>query len=142
MSMDDQQLNEWIIDQLSGGRDPDDLIPAVCEVTGKSWKEASALVYATQDHRGDEILRRQSPLLTMVAFFTFLSGVAFLGYAAFILLNLLGWVPSEWVVEDESANIPRNFFSMIVMGAGMVMGSLLGLRDVWAAFLFPNRPTD
>lgn len=142
MSMDPRELDEWIIAQLSSGRDPKDLIPAVCEVTGKSWKAASALVHEMQHRHGDEILRRQSPLLTLVAWFTFMGGVACLGYAALLLLNLLGWAPAEWVVEGGSADILRRLFSLIVMGAGMVMGSLLGMQEVWAAFLFPNRPTD
>ncbi len=72
----DLELKEWIVNQLSSGRDPDDLILSICEVTGKPWKEAAALVQATQEHRSDEIVRRQSPILTVMAFSTFLGALS------------------------------------------------------------------
>lgn len=142
MSTNARELNEWILEQLSGGRDPDDLIPAICEATGKSWKEASALVYGIQQHRGDEILRRQSPLLVILAFFSFLGGTACLGYAAYLLVNLMGLPSFGPSLDSESTYILRRFIELTVTGAGLLMGSLLGMRDVWAAFLFPNQPTD
>jgi hypothetical protein len=140
----DLELKEWIVNQLSSGRDPDDLILSICEITGKPWKEAAALVQATQEHRSDEIVRRQSPILTVMAFSTFLGGVIILGYVAYALVGLLAWYQAGSPPADAPSfanDSARIFLRYLPVGLGMVVGSLLGMRDVWSAFLFPNRST-
>lgn len=141
----DIELKEWIVGQLSRGRHPDDLVPAICETTGKSWKDAEALVNGVQLNSEDEITRKQSPLLTVMAFFTFAGGVILLGYVVYASVSLLAWHQAGSPAADAPSfayDSGRIFLKYLPVGLAMVMGSLLGMRQVWSAFLFPNRNRD
>jgi hypothetical protein len=141
----DLELKEWIVEQLSHGRNPDDLVPVICETTGKPWKEAASLVADIQLYNEDEITRKQSPLLIVMAFSSFLGGMIMLGYVAYATVGLLTWQQAGSPPADApsfASDTPRMFLKYLPVGLTMIVGSLLGMRQVWSAFLFPNRNRD
>jgi hypothetical protein len=163
--MDDNEITESIVRDLGKFDDPEDLILELCQKTGRSWPEVETLVRQVQSTRRGEIAARQFPLLFVLAFGIFAAGLALVIFAGVSLLNggldrltsargqidfdqaLLrsfreGLAPfGELAVEMLKTvyTLGINPFSLGFLGVAMILGSLFGMRDTWAAILDPNR---
>lgn len=60
-NMDNQELNLYIIENLSKAQDPNDLILEICNRTGMNWPKAQALVEEVRSEHSGTIARKQAP---------------------------------------------------------------------------------
>jgi hypothetical protein len=89
-----------------------------------------------------EITRRQSPLLAIIALVTFAAGVGISIYSTYFLVLVIQEYSKAPVsplgIPDALQAIMAVAYTSIgglVFGLAMVLGSLLGMRRVWAAIL-------
>ncbi len=144
--MEQDEQTTYIIHHLSEGDAPQDLVFDLCQKYNLSWPEAEALVQRVQTDGAGEIARKQFPLLIVLALAIFVAGLALIGYS----LYQLGFPLIQGSLTNgtpvDAANLSLYVLDVIigsrgmvivafVVGFGMVMGSLLGMRDVWIKIL-------
>jgi len=142
IGMDMPDLIDHIVDRLSEAANPEDIILDICDKTDLSWPEAEALVKQVQAEHEQEVIKRQSPLLTLVALSIFVGGVGLLAYSIYILFLTTSAYASmalnPWDLPDI-LNFVFNYaaftLSLILLAIGMILGSLLGMRQVWMDIL-------
>jgi hypothetical protein len=115
---------------------------SICEQTGKKWEEVESLLECVRAEHEQEITRRQSPLLSMIALVTFIAGVGISIYSAYFLVMVIqgycNMPVSPLGIPDLFQAIFTTAYTSIgglVLGLGMMLGSILGMRQVWAAIL-------
>ena len=143
--MDDQELTQFIIENLSKAKDPNDLILDICNRKGMNWPQAQALVEKVRSENSSTITRKQIPFLATIAFITFFGGLGIIGYEGLTFVRItdeflqLGQDPLNvlGLVVFAASNTP-GFLGMASLGLVMVLGSLIGMRDVWKSILFPD----
>jgi hypothetical protein len=137
--MADDDLDEWIWRQLAAGTPEQDIILRVSTKTGAFWTDAEERVRRVKDANHGRIGRQQAGWKAALAFFLFLSGAAFLAAAA---------VPFLWFFTGEKA-VPFNAPNLLIVlgqgiyyvvslsftGLGMMVGSLIGMRQIWVDIL-------
>ena len=164
--MHDDELATLIVHRLSKADRPDDIIQEVCQKTGYSWSEAEELVRHIQEKNEGKITKEQLPLLIGVALFTFAAGLVLTGYGVvsivtFATANKGDLGPRDITsyimpVIEKSAdpisalrpaifpyfNLILGFIlspvSALLFGFAMILGSLIGMREVWSNILFRN----
>ncbi len=146
-NMDNKELTPYILKRLNDADDQNDIIYDTCEKSGLAWPEAEALVRGIQEEHSDDITIHQAPLLTAIAFVTFVCGLALLAYGiypfVFAAISLIqhGNIESLlhlqefFYVVNLMVRTGINPFIAIFLGAAMVLGSQLGMQDVWASLL-------
>ena len=151
-NMDNDEVSVHIINALSKGEDPDDIILTLCENNNLPWQEAEILVKNVQIENEQVIAKKQFPLLFSLALAIFIGGIVAVGYGGFIFF-------SEVKLIQPALNNPNQVFnqfdvftnlyyglrmilsaggtpiSIIIFGIGMILGSLLGMREVWSDIL-------
>lgn len=137
-----EELKQQIIARLEDSHNINDIILDLCESQGLEWKEAEAIVNSIHAENADDITLTQSPILVLIALASFLGG---LGAIAFAAVNLAGiWI----MIYENQADFDRmrffsgifylavngiEYFGLVVLGIGMIIGSLRGMSEVWSA---------
>jgi hypothetical protein len=162
--MDNDELTAYIVHHLSEGDDPEDIILEVCQKTGYSWSEAEELVRLVREKNEVKIAKEQLPLLTGVAFFTFAAGLVLTGYGVYAIVTSMAANKGDWGPRDITSyimpmiekgtdpvsalrpaiypyfNLFLNFMvspvSAIFFGILMILGSLIGMREVWSSIFY------
>ncbi len=145
--MNNNEIKKTILNELAEAHEPDDIIFEVCEKYGLSWKNAEALVRQVHEDDWDSITLRQAPLLTALAIAIFIPGLALLAYGMYQILG----VGSALLRIENLKNTPLldrfylpgilmiqislDPFTAILIGMVLIFGSVIGMRDVWAAIL-------
>jgi hypothetical protein len=140
------ELEAYVVERLSAGIAPDDVILEVTQRSGLTWPEAEDLVRRTADLRGPSVARRQFPLLALVAAAVMVGGVAVLTACALSFSDALLLLKPVRGDADQgrmaallalvAANSPM--LGLIPLGAGMILGGALGLVRALQA----TEPTD
>ena len=140
--MDDRDIVQYFIKHLADSDNPDDLIMHICERSGRSWNNVEALLNRVREEREQEIVRRQSPLLTLLALVTFTAGFILMIFFTYFLIDIVKEISRAYsspvdVFDLLQAVFASGYISIggVFLGFAMVLGSLLGMRDVWAAIL-------
>lgn len=125
----------YVVERLSAGIAPDDVIFEVTQRSGPAWPEAEELVRHTADLGGPSVARRQFPLLALVATAVMLGGLGVLAAGALSFSDVLLLLKPACGVADQdglaallavvAANGPM--LGLIPLGVGMLMGGILGL---------------
>jgi hypothetical protein len=153
------ETDVYILDRLAKGDALDDITMEVCKRTNISWNVAEAHVRQIQESDDDVIVKRQFPLLTGVALFFFIAGLILTIYGVIVIVSgmveetprdLTSYIMPviEQGVDPADALQPAVFpytkliftfifspFSAIFFGIAMLLGSLLGMRKIWAVLL-------
>ncbi len=113
------------------------------------WPEAEAYVNRLRSQDREEIVRRQSPLLVGLALIMFLGGAGLLGYELAALAALIqGYLRlsrDPLVILDLLGAAPNSlllFLEITPLAVAMILGSLVGMRQVWSSILFRDSTTD
>ncbi len=157
-----EEITAYVIHHSAEGDDLDDLILNVCQISGCSWPRAERLVRQIQEEQGPAIAKRQLPIIYLAAFFILGGGLAFLGAGVYFILESIlqheGLFPADlysYALHGLGQdNYPISAFqpaiypyfkwilgflfspiSMIVTGILMILGSLVGMRDLWVEIL-------
>ncbi len=133
-----EEPEKEIIERLENGEDRDDIILDLAERRKLDWKEAEALVDSTQAEHADDITLAQSPLLVLIALSVFIGGLFLVGVAVYDIAA----VYDTFASAESPAGVGFFFYLFTyggffweigLLGMGMIVGSLRGLSDVWAA---------
>jgi|WetSurMetagenome_2_1015567.scaffolds.fasta_scaffold167657_2 hypothetical protein len=151
--MDKLEITAYIIDQLGRSVKLDDLLYDVCQKANTTWPEAEQLVRQIQSENHRLIVRKQFPLQFILALAIFIGGLIFLAYGTFLIVTQIGLV-NEYVGSVVNGNpeidaiqkISVTFLAVYhlgftplaseFLGAALVLGSLIGMREVWAEILW------
>ena len=150
--MDKNELSTFIIHHLSEEDDPDDIILALCEKNDLSWQEAETLVKNVQVEDGQVIAKKQFPLLFMLALAIFIAGMGLIGYGLFTILSEFSIIQTNlnnihhilsdmdaftnlYVSMETIITTGGSPITIIILGTGMILGSLFGMRDAWSSIL-------
>jgi hypothetical protein len=114
----------------------------ICEEKGMSWSDVESLVQQVKIENEGEIVRRQCPLLFVLAGLIFVGGAVITTLSYFFLSTM---IKEAVAMGTEPMNLFAAFFYIInyaptalalgIMGPAMMTGSILGMRKVWAAIL-------
>lgn len=129
-------LKEKILADLTAARNMDDIVREVCEEADLDWNQAEDLVNRLSDRHGDRIALSQSPVLVLLALFTFVSGLILVFYALYQLY--LVYSADSGTLLFQMLFLGMNgqaVFWSFVLGGAMILGSLKGMQSVWEALL-------
>ena len=137
-----EEIEQQIITRLEDGNDRDDILLDLCESQGLEWKEAEAILDSIQAENADEITLTQSPILVLIALAIFIGGAGAIIYAVAQLAamySLFDGMPIQNQAQGLGAFLVYllanggSYLGLILLGAGMIAGSLRGMSDVWSA---------
>jgi hypothetical protein len=140
--MDDPELETYIVRRLGNSASENDLIMEICNRRGLSWPEAETLVRRVAAEHEHHIVGRQFPLLFVIALGIFLGGLGLVIYDAYVLLSILETDLSTALTSLDMITHLRLIFDIgvtpitgIIIGAAMMLGSLVGMRRAWVPLL-------
>ena len=132
--LNNEELTNLIVKELSKHRDRKDITQVVCERSHLDWKDAEKLVAEVAEKNKRTIAARQSPFLLAVSIVILLAGIGLLGYSIrffFIfsqestLMKVLSLRSGYYVIGE------------LVTGIGMTGGGLFGAWKTVAS-VFPD----
>lgn len=131
--MSDQDLTDYIIEQLGNHVSRNDLIFDICKRTGLPWSQVNDLITQVEQKDQKKIVLKQSPLLLIVALGIFLGG-AFLACGA--LMYFLDLARAGMFALDPFS-LRRDFLATIRLftGLAMIVGSSIGVGSLLWTFL-------
>jgi hypothetical protein len=138
-----RKVAEKVLEELTSARNMDNIVAEVCEATDLDWEQAESFVNHLAAKNEDSIILSQSPVLVLLALFTFVSGVFIVLYDLYqfylvysadsetFLFQMLFWGMNS-----------QGFFWSFLFGVAMILGSLKGMEDVWGAIFekFRKKP--
>ena len=135
------KIEQEIIRRLKQGGDKDDVILFLCEQAGMTWSEAEWLLADVESTHRHAITLAQSPLLVGLALGTFLTGVASIAYAAYDLVRAaqslaMADITDMGIITGTTSYLyfyGGQMAVLVLMGLGMIIGSVKGMRGVWEA---------
>lgn len=140
--MDESTVNASIVERISKGVSTNEIITGLCEQENINWEEAKELVERIRQANQSTISRRQFPLLIVMALFFFLTGF---GLMIFSIVSLVQIHELYSATQQPTWNLVQTimllfnygsgFIAAIVLGFGMVLGSLIGMRRAWSDIL-------
>jgi hypothetical protein len=131
-----QELTEKVLADLTSARNRDDIVSEVCEKMNLDWKRGEALVNRLAAENEDKITVSQSPLLVLLALFTFVSGVTLVLYAFYQLYLVYSADTQTFLFQMLFLGMNgQSVFWSLLLGGAMILGSLKGMESVWAAIL-------
>lgn len=139
-----EQAERQILARLKNGDERNDIILALCEAHDLDWKEAEELVDSVHTENADGITLHQSPLLVLLALGIFLGGVGLIVYSLIQAISMYetarstgNELPGIWGVAGQFLYFliitSTDYLGMLIVGAGMIVGSLRGMQDIWSA---------
>jgi len=131
-TMNNEELTNLIVKELSRHRDRKEITRMVCEHSYLNWNEAEKLVEEVAIQNKRTIAARQSPLLVFVSIGTLVLGIALLAYSLKFI--------ADFAQEDTLARILslRSGYYILgesVTGLGMTVGGFYGLWKTIAGLL-------
>jgi hypothetical protein len=133
--MDNEELTQFIIKELSHHHDRGEIIRKVCEQTTLSWSEAERTMENVAAQNKKKIAARQSPLLIFMSIGTLVIGIGLLAYNMEILVAIFN---SDLLHQILGLRSGYYRLASLVTGVGMVIGGLYGSWNVLASF-FPDQ---
>lgn len=140
--MSDEELHALIIDRLAAAVNPDDIVMEICDRYGLNWLEGESMVSQIQTEHESTVTRRQFPLLAILAVGLFLVGVALIVYSTYSLAGIIDYDSQVNLSYTDMLGVVLFIFEyasgtlgMLGLGMAIVLGSLMGMRRVWAAIL-------
>jgi hypothetical protein len=132
--MNNEELTNLIVKELSKHRDRKDITQVVCERSHLDWKDAEKLVAEVAEKNKRTIAARQSPFLLAVSIVILLAGIGLLAYS----------IRFFFIFSQESAvmkilSLRSGYYVIgeLVTGIGMTGGGLFGAWKTVAS-VFPD----
>jgi len=140
--MDQLKVVNNIVEQLSKAVPKDNIITELCEQENINWNEAQSLVEKVQQENRLVISRRQFPLMSVIAVIFFLAGFGLLIFAIVSMVKIIEIYSASQLPPLDLAQITLYIFNYgyglitaCILGMGMILGSLIGMRQAWAEIL-------
>ncbi len=123
--MNNEELSNLIIKELSQHHSHNDVISKVCDQSMLTWKEADSLVTEVEIQNKRKIAAHQSPLLIFLSIVTFLLGVGLLAYNIQFLLSF-----SQKDTLGQILSLRSVYYRIAESITGLVM-TVGGLYGMW-----------
>jgi hypothetical protein len=127
---DPQEFKLQALERLKNGDEMDEIILQAAQELDIPWQEASELVTGLYEENKDDITLYQSPILVFLAFVIFLGGVGLLGYTAYNVYEIASHNSQQAAIILLTV-YGESIAAKIILGLGMVIGSLKGMQDIW-----------
>jgi len=143
------EVEQQILARLENGDERDAIIFDLCESQNLDWQEAEAFADSIHAENADHIMLYHSPLLVALALATFLGGtglIIYVIYAGISTYESIYWLHSQSPTGKPPTfgEVTYDFFfyliltgkenlGLLILGMGMMVGSLRGMQDVWSA---------
>lgn len=127
-------FSQKILADLTSARNWDDIVREVCEKMNLDWKRGEALVNRLAAENKDKITVSQSPLLVLLALFTFVSGMTLVLYALYEFYLVYSADTQTFLFQMLFLGMNgQSVFWSLLLGGAMIFGSLKGMQSVWEA---------
>lgn len=137
------ELEKKILQRLEDGDDRNDIILDLCESQGLDWQEAESMVDSVHAEHEVDITLTQSPLLVFLALVIFLAGVGLMAYVAYDVTAMYKMLDGIHPRTPDTGPLGslltylmltgNQYLGLLVLSIAMIVGSLRGMQDVWAA---------
>jgi len=140
---EEDALRQLVIRRLANHVRASDVTQEICEKTGLGWGEAEAFVREVAVMEEKNIRRRRSPALFGLGAAIFLGGLGLLAITVSTVVNTITYYRTTQTEILGAVNVLLfivNQSPMVLwlgaLGMAMIMGSLIGMRDVWVDWLY------
>jgi len=137
------ELERKLLERLENNDNRNDILLELCESGDMDWREAEALLDSILTRHTVDITFRQSPLLVALALVFFFGGVGLIAYMTYDLVSVyrtLDALPGQRSGSEPFGGllvylsiVGTQYFGMVLLAIAMIVGSLKGMEDVWAA---------
>ncbi len=130
--MNEDEIQPYIVKQLALGRDRNDVIMEVCKQQSLDWAQAESLVHEVETFDEDSIIKRQSPIVVLLALAVILGGFVLVTASGVALWDFIG------MSSPQRVAYALNLYEVVVIfiiGIAMITGGVIGLRKVIGVFL-------
>jgi hypothetical protein len=123
--MDDSAVTDYIVYKLGKHVSRNDIIFDLCQRTGKSWDQVSALVASVEQQHESRIARQQSPLYLIIAIGVFIVGLYLACSGLFYFVDII----AAGTFGLDPFALRRDYTTFIKIGTGLAMmiGASVGL---------------
>ena len=121
--MNNEELTNLIVKELSKHRDRKDITQAVCERSYLDWNDAEKLVAEVAEKNKRTIAARQSPFLLAVSIVILLAGIGLLAYS---IRFFFIFAQESTMLKILSLRSGYYVIGELVTGIGMTGGGLFG----------------
>lgn len=139
---EEDALRQLVIRRLANHVRASDVTQEICEKTGLGWGEAESFVREVAVMEEKNIRRRRSPALFGLGAAIFLGGLGLLAMTIFTVFNVITYYRATqqeiWGTVNILLFITQQAPMALWLGAlglAMIMGSLIGMRDMWLDWL-------
>jgi hypothetical protein len=140
---EEDALRQLVIRRLANHVRASDVTQEICEKTGLGWGEAEAFVREVAVMEEKTIRRRRSPALFGLGAAIFLGGLGLLAITVSTVVNTITYYRTTQTEIWGAVNVLLfivNQSPMVLwlgaLGMAMIMGSLIGMRDMWLDWLY------
>jgi len=140
--VEESDLTAYVVGRLARAENLNDIIFELCEKTGWSWPQAEAFVLQVQESHQGEVAERQFPILFILAAGTYLAGIGLMAYSLHSVFDVVKLLKRMEIPALDVFSVLMIAFNTAVgpivlfaTGLAMVLGSLIGMRDVWKSML-------
>lgn len=136
------EIQRQVIARLEDGDNRNDILLDLCESQGLNWKEAEAILDSIHAENADHITLTQSPILILLALAIFIGGIGAIFYSlaqVAAMYNLFASLSDQNQAQRVGAFLAyllidgAGYLGLVLLGAGMIAGSLRGMSEVWSA---------
>jgi len=141
--MNESELKKHVLERLTDGDSPDDIILEVCNLSDMDWPRAEQFVEAVRAANESDITLSQSPVLVLIALGIFIGGAFSIIYST---TGIVATFEAFRVMTPSPYDLPQGltfiwymaayapqWFGGVLLGFAMVVGSLKGMQKVWGA---------
>ncbi len=144
--LNDPHLLRSIARRLTVTADRNQVVEEICMLCNLTWSQAEELVEHALAYYQADITRLQTPILALLALVLFVGGAALSAWQLLGITAVLSAISNPragefWDVYHLSLGffgVVTNFWGMLaafVTGLAMMLGSYIGMKDVWLAWL-------
>lgn len=132
--MNDEELTNLVIKELSKHHERQDIVQRVCEQSSLNWSQAERLIAEIEAKNKKKIAARQGPFLIIVSIGTLLLGIGLLAYNMELIVAIFN---KDLLGQILSLQSGYYRLAALVTGLGMTIGGFYGVWTTLASF-FPS----
>ncbi len=122
----------FIVGELGRHGDRNDLIAALSRRYDIDWKDAKNVVESVELYDGENIVRRQSPLLAILGLGVIVIGLALTADAFMYFWRLTQMDETEQLIHSSYIYVMGG---SMVTGLAMITGGIIGFRKIFGAYV-------
>lgn len=130
--MNKEQARTFIIDELSKQVDRNDILIDLCRELDLEWKQAEELLREVEAFDGQQIARRQSPILIIIGLAVLLGGLALTTYGVWYYW---GYFQMEGLDQIFYGQYAYGIGVIVITGLAMIVGGIIGFRKIIGGIL-------